>query len=195
MISRRRFLAGTAGLAVAAAACTDDDGAGGDPDLDLGTAAARMERVVVDTYVSLRATVVRGRLGAAIPQAFVEFLTAATGHHEEHLRAWNRVLAAGGRGAVDSPDPDLRQTVDRAVVRVADIPAAISLAVRIEDFVSRTYLSAIPGLRSEEAVRTAAQILVVDQQHLAVLRHLLGLNPVGGDFAPADPTLGVISTR
>ena len=196
MISRRRFLVGSAGLAVAAAACTDgDDGAGDDPDLDLATSAARMEKVVVDTYTALRATAVQGRLGAAIPQAFVEFLTAATGHHLEHLHAWNRALSAGGRGAVDAPDPDLRQAVDTAMVRLADIPAAVSLALRIEDYASRTYLEAIPILRSEAAVRTAAQILVVDEQHQAVLRHILGLFPVGRAFAPADPGLGVISTR
>ena len=196
MISRRRFLAGSAGLAAVAVACTDGDGAAGDhPDLDLATAAARMEKVVIDTYTSLRATAVQGRLGAAIPQAFVEFLTAATGHHLEHLHAWNRALTAAGRGAVDSPDPDLRQAVDGAMVRLADIPAAVSLALRIEDYASRTYLEAIPSLRGDDAVRTAAQILVVDQQHQAVLRHILGLSPSGGDFARADPSLGVISTR
>jgi hypothetical protein len=189
VISRRRFLAGSAGLAVAATACTgDDDASNDDPDRALATTAARMERVVVDTYTGLRATAVQGRLGAAIPQAFVEFLTAATGHHQEHLRAWDPSLTS-------APDADLRQAVDRAVVGMADIPAAVSLALRIEDYASRTYLQALPTLRSEDVVRTAGQILVVDQQHQAVLRHILGLAPAGRDFAPADPGLAILSTR
>ena len=196
MISRRRFLAGSAGLALIAGACADaDDDAGDDPDLDLATAAARMENVIADTYVSLRSTVVQGRLGAAIPQAFVEFLSVVTGHHQQHLGAWNRALTAGGRGAVDSPDPGLRRAVDGAMARLADIPAAVSVTLRMEDYASRTYLAAIPRLRREEVVRTAAQILVVDQQHQAVLRHLLGLSPAERDFARADPGLGLLSTR
>ena len=197
MISRRRFLAGSAGLAVAAAACTDNGGdAGADPDVDTARTAARMEKVAVDTFTVMRSIAVQGRLGAAVPQAVVEFLTIATGHHQEHLNTWNRALTAGGRGAVDAPDPKLRQTVDAAMVRLTDIPALVKLALRIEDHASQTYLEAIPTLRSPDAVRTAAQMAVVDQQHQAVLRYILGLYPVGGgvardttDFAASDPGL------
>ncbi len=196
MISRRRFLAGSAGLAVAAACSDGGGGAGPNPDLDLAATGVGMERVVVDSYKSMRSLAVDGRLGAAVPQAVVEFLTTATGHHEEHLNTWKSALTAGGRGAVDSPDPELRQTVDAGMIRLADIPALARLALRIEDFACRTYLEAIPTLRSQDTVRTAARMLVVDQQHQAVLRYLLGLDPVGSgvardtaDFAPADPRL------
>ena len=179
---------------MAAACAQDGNGGGTDPDLDFATTAARLEKVFGDTYTSLRSMAVQARLGAAVPQAVVEFLTAATGHHQEHLNAWNRVLAAGGRSAVESPDPELRQVVDGAVVRVTDIPALVRLALRMEDYASRTYLQAVPGLGSEEATRTAAQVLVVDQQHQAVLRYFLGLPPNGSgvapdttDFAPSRP--------
>lgn len=193
MITRRRFLAGSAGLAVAAA-CRGGGEDEVDPDLDHAAAAAGMERVAVDTFTALRTTAVEGRLGAAVPQVVVEFLTTAVGHHQEHLNTWNQALAAGGRSGVDAPDPELRRMVDAAVVRLVDIPGLVRLALRIEDYASQSYLQAIPALRSPDAVRTAAQIVVVDQQHQAVLRHVLGLYPVGAgvarasaDFAPSDP--------
>ena len=203
MISRRRFLAGSAGLALAAAGCTDDRGGSGapNPDLDLAATAASIEKVVVDAYTAMRTMAVQGRLGAAVPEVVVEFLTAATGHHQEHLNTWNRALTAGGRGAVDAPDPELRRTVDAAMVRLLDIPALVGLALRIEDHACQTYLQAIPTLRRPETIRTTGQILVVDQQHQAVLRYVLGLNPVGHgvspdtmDFAPAEPSPDLLTS-
>lgn len=202
MISRRRFLAGSAGLAVAGACTAGGDGGDDDPDLDLAATAARYERLAVDTYTANRTSAVQGRFGAAVPQAVVEYMTAAMGHHQECLNTWNGVLAAGGRGAVDAPDQKLRAAVDALMVRLTDIPGMMAVLLRVEDHASRTYLDAIPRLRSPDTVRTVAQMLVVDQQHQAVLRWLLGLPPVGSgpaqgtaDFAPADPGGAGLSTR
>jgi hypothetical protein len=116
------------------------------------------------------------------------------------MDAWNKLLTAAGGPAVTDPDQKLRPVVDAAVARVADIPAAATLALRLEDYASQTYLKAIPALTTAAAVELAARILVVDQQHQAVLRYLLGLYPVGsgvvrdpGDFAPADPRPSLIT--
>ena len=201
-VSRRRFLTGSA-LAAASAAvtagCTGDgrdaDGAG--PDLDLAATAAALEKLTLDTCTSVRVLVTQGRIGAAVPQAFAEFLTAAGGHHGEHLTAWNSVLTASGRRAVDEPHAQLRPLVDAAMARVADVPAAAAVVLRLEDYCSQTYLEAIPTLARDDVIRTAGQIAVVDHQHQAVLRYLLGLFPVGSGvargtkaFAPADPGPG-----
>ncbi|MDQ3895725.1 MAG: ferritin-like domain-containing protein [Actinomycetota bacterium] len=196
MISRRRFLAGSAGFAVAGGCSSGGGGGPGtDPDLDVAATAARMERLAVDTYTSTRTSAVQGRFGAAVPQALVELMATAVGHHQECLNTWNRVLTAGRRGAVDAPDPRLRTLVDGATVRLTDIPAAATLVLRLEDYVSRTYLDALPTLKGEEVLRSAAQMLVVDQQHQAVLRYILGLYPVGSgtrrdttDFSPGGAT-------
>ena len=199
-LSRRRLLTGAAaiaGIAVAVPGCSGDDDADGDGaahDLGLAARAAGLEKLAVDTYTAVRAVTTQGRLGAAVPQALVELLTAGGSHHREHLAAWNRLLTAGRRRAVDAPDPNLRPIVDAAMAKLSDVLAAAALVLRVEDHLSQTYLEAIPRLTTEEATRTAAQILVVDHQHQAVLRYLLGLHPVGSgvgrdvrDFAPSEP--------
>jgi hypothetical protein len=193
-LSRRRFLGLAACLPVAAACSDGDSTTGSDPDLDTAARAAGIEKVAADTYAATGIQITQGRLGAAVPAAVAELLNTGVRQHLEHLHAWNKVLAAGGRPTVDTPDARLRPLVDAALGRLTDIPAAAALALRLEDYASRTYLRAIPGLRSPEAVTLAARILVVDQQRQAVLRYVLGLPPVGSgtaretiDFAPDNP--------
>jgi hypothetical protein len=212
-LDRRRFLAAGGLLAVAATACSGGSKKGDGsavappttaavPHDDLATAAsvAGLEKLTVDTYTGIGTSFTQGRLGAALPQAVVELLAVAGRQHQEHFDAWNRVLAAGGRPAVTGPDVALKPAVEEAFARVVDVPGAATLALRLEDYLSQTYLQAIPLLTSTDTVKMAAQILVVDQQHQAVLRYLLGLAPVGSgtgsavmDFAPADPRPGLIT--
>lgn len=149
--------------------------------------------------MAVGAAAVQGRFGAAVAPAVVEFLRTAGRQHMEHLDAWNGLLAGGGRPAVSTPDADLKHRVDAAAGRLTDIPGAATLALRLEDYSARTYLDAIPRLQGQDFVRTAAQIVVVDQQHQAVLRYVLGLYPVGSgvvrdttDFAPSGPTPEVL---
>lgn len=200
-MNRRQFLAAT-GATLALPACrggdTNGDGAGGD--LDTVATVAGLERLTVETYTTLRALAVEGRLGALIPPAVTEFVTTATGRHQEHLDTWNGILVAGGRRKVDAADAGFKPTVEAAMSRLADIPALITLAVRIEDHTAQTYLQALPGLTDAEVITTAARILVVDQQHQAFLRYLLGLGPVGNgtvrdaaDVAPADPKASLVT--
>ena len=195
---RRRFLAGVGGLAVAAAACSDggngDGEAGPGTDLDTAARAARLEKLTTDTYTQFGVMITEGRLGAAVPPAVSTLMSTAVRHHLEHFDSWNRLLAAAGRAAVTTPDDRLRPLVDTAMRGVTDIPAAAALALRLEDYASRTYLTAVPILRRPEAVTLAARIVVVDQQHQAVLRYILGFDPVGSgtareptDFAPDTP--------
>ena len=158
-----------------------------DPDLDTAATAAALERLLTDTYTGTVDAVIQGRLGAAIPEVVVELLHTGAGQHEAHLDAWNELLTSGGRPAVTEPTPALKPVVDRAAGRAADIPAAATLVLRLEDYASRTYVEAVPTLRRPETVRLASQILVVDHQRQAVLRWVLGLPPVTADFAPSDP--------
>ena len=195
--TRRHFLAG-AGVALAATACTGGGGDAGErresPDVATAARAAGLEQLTVDTYTTLRARAVEGRLGAVIPPAVTEFVTTAIGRHQEHLDAWSRVLVAPGREEATAADIALTPRVEAALSRLVDIPGLITLALRMEDHTAQTYLQALPTLTDAAVIRTAAQILVVDQQHQSLLRYLLGLYPVGNgtvrdttDFAPADP--------
>ena len=206
-VSRRRFLAGsaiTAGAAVLAAGCMgDDDGSGADlppNDLDTAAMAAGVEKLAVDTYMAAGRLVTDGKLGAAIPPAVASLVATATGHHQQALNSWNRLLTGAGRAAVESPKEALRTVVDAAIARLTDVPGAATLALRVEDYASQTYQKAIPILRTPEAISLAAQITVVSQQRQAVLRFVLGLYPVGSgtgtqavDFAPANPTPSLLT--
>lgn len=214
-VSRRRFLAGStaaAGLAVLAVACGNDDepnagttaggqtggstastAAGANSDLDTAAAAAGLEKLAFDTYTAAGQLATGGRLGT-VPPAVATFVTTAAAQHQEALNAWNRVLTAGGRQAVDTPTAALKPTVDAAAGKLTDVPGAATLALRLEDFASQTYQKVIPTLKSADAITLAAQINVVGSQHQAILRYVLGLYPVGSgpakdtkDFAPSDP--------
>lgn len=195
-LTRRRFL-GATGATLAATACRggQSPGPGGQPaELHTMDHLAGLERLTVETYTTVRELAVIGRLGALIPPAVVEFVTTATGRHQEHLDAWNRTLAAAGRREVSAADVRFKPRVEAAVARLVDIPGLLTLALRIEDHTARTYLEALPTLATPDAIRTAGQIIVVDEAHQAYLRYLLGLSPVGSgtvrdatDFAPADP--------
>ena len=220
-VSRRRFLVGTsvaAGVAVFAAACGNDDdtdsgagsaqtggtaattAAGANTDLDTATVAAGLEKLAVDTYTAAGTLATQGKLGAAVPPAVVEFVTTAGKQHQEHLDSWNKVLTGAGRQAVTAPNAQLKPAVDAAAGKLTDVPGAATLALRLEDYASQTYLKVIPTLKSPDAIKLASQILVVDQQHQAILRYVLGLYPVGSgvvkeskDFAPADPQASLVT--
>jgi hypothetical protein len=206
-LSRRGFLAGTAataGAALAAGACSGGGGGAAHPDLDGATVAAGMERVAFDTYDTIHTLLLKGRFGAEEPGAIVTFVVTAADQHHKAMEAWGAVLAAGGRPAETGPDRTLKPVVDIAVTRLTDVVGVARLALQVEDYASQAYLKLLPTLGNPDTVRLAAQILVVDQQHQAVLRYILGLYPVGsgltepakpGDFAfaPADPQPSLIT--
>lgn len=211
-VSRRRFLgvAGAAVLAVAAGACTGDDDAGeatggageqatttqvrtADNDAAVAHLGAGVERLAVDIYAAILTAAAAGRLGV-VPPAVEELVTAAKEHHEVHLSSWNAVLRRAGRPDVTAPNAALKAFFDETFADVTDAGDATRLALTIENIASQTYNKAIPRLRDQGAVRLAAQIQVVDQQHIATLRYVLGAYPVGtGDlnrrtvaFQPTD---------
>ena len=210
-VSRRRFLVGTglaAGLAIAASACGSDDeeettGGGqstettaaqkANNDLAVATLAAGLEKLAVDTYTAALTAATGGKLGE-VPPAVAEFVTVAKAQHEVHLSSWNAVLKGAGKPEVTTPNAKLKPTVDSMFAQVKDAAGAAKLALVLEDIASQTYNKAIPTLTSKDAIKLAAQIQVVDQQHIAILRYALGSYPVGtGDltqttivFQPTD---------
>jgi hypothetical protein len=206
-VSRRGFLtrtAATAAAALAAGACSAGGDGAADPDLDGATVAAGIERVAFDSYDTIRTSLLKGRFGAEEPGAIATFVVTAADQHHKAMEAWGAVLAAGGRPAETGPDRTLKPVADIAVTRLTDVVGVARLALQVEDYASQAYLKLLPTLRNPDTVRLAAQVLVVDQQHQAVLRYLLGLYPIGsgmkdpatpGDFAfaPADPQPSLVT--
>lgn len=191
-LSRRRLLAGSAAVLVAGACSNSDGGTGGDPDLDLATEAAGIEVLAHDHYVGTGLAATEGRLGALLPPAVTVLWTAAAGQHQQVHDRWNAVLAGARRAGVTDPAVEVREALDAAAAAVRDIPAALALTLRLEDYACRIYQRAIPGLRSADVVTLAAQANVVGHQRQAVLRCLLGLDPVA--TAATDPSLRLFTS-
>jgi hypothetical protein len=184
-VNRRRFLFGS--VVLVAGACSNGDGGTADPDLDLAAEAAGIEKLASDHYIGTGLAATEGRLGALLPPAITGLWATAAGHHQQAHDRWNAVLAGAGRPAVTGPPTELRDALNAAAARVGDIPAATALAVRVEDYACRTYQRAITGLQNPDVITLAAQVNVVGYQRQAVLRYLLGQEPVAG--APTDPSM------
>ena len=202
--SRRRFLVGSglaAGAVVVTAACgsddddvssggsnttmgetAEDDGSG---DLAVAEFAAGLEVLAVGTYKAALDAATANKLGA-VPPAVAEFVTTAMAHHEEHLAAWNKVLTGAGKTAVSTPNAQLKPVVDAEFGKAKTIGDAAKLARTLEETAAATYLSAIPTLKSKDAVRLAASIQATDAKHVAILNFVLGEYPVPDVFAKTD---------
>lgn len=202
-VRRRRLLVGgaVATMAAALAACSAQEA---DPtpttpiappettemdvasmDLDVAELAAGLEVLAVQTYTTALGAATSGALGE-VPPAVAEYVTTAKAHHEEHLNAWNTVLTGAGRSEVTEPNAELKPTVDEELAKVNDVAGAANLALMLEQIASQTYLKAIPSLQSVDAIRTAASIQVVDQQHQSILFYALGMYPVPEVFQSTD---------
>lgn len=189
-MSRRRLLAGSA-AALALAACSDGGPAEADADLDFAGTAAGVEKLALDHYTAAGMLMTAGKLGALVPPALGALFATATGHHRQAHDAWNKVRTGAGRAAVTAPAAKLQEALNAASLRQFDVPAAVTLAIRVEDYACQTYQQAIPTLRSPDSLRLAAQVAVAGYQRQAALRYLLGLDPVAG--AGADPRPALIT--
>lgn len=187
-ISRRQLLAGAG--AMVAGACSGGGGAG-DADLDFAADAAAIEQLAVDHFTGTSRLLTDGKLGALVPQALAALVAGAVGQHLQARDAWNKILTGAGRPEVAAPPVKALEAVNAAGVRVTDVLAAASLALRLEDYACQTYQRALPTLARPETITLAAQVSVVGHQRQAVLRYLLGRNPVAP--AGADPQLRLIS--
>ena len=186
-VSRRRFVAG-AGVLVAGA-CSGGGGAG-DADLDFAADAAALERLAVDHFTGTGRLLTDGKLGALVPQALAALVAGAVGQHRQAHDAWNKILTGAGRAEVTAPPAKAQEALNAAGLQVTDVLAAAALALRLEDYAGQAYQRALPTLVRPETVMLAAQVNVVGHQRQAVLRYLLGRDPVAA--AGADPQLRMI---
>ncbi|MGH3926801.1 MAG: ferritin-like domain-containing protein [Pseudonocardiaceae bacterium] len=204
VVNRRHLVVGgaVATMAAALAACGNQDTTapatttaappeptpsdeGATTDLAVAELAAGLEVLAVQTYTAALDAATAGNLGE-VPPVVAQYVTTAKAHHQEHLDAWNTVLTGAGRSEVTAPNAQLKPTVDGEFAKVTDVAGAANLALTLEQIAAQTYLKAIPTLRSTDAIRTAAAIQVVDQQHQAILLYALGMYPVPDVFQPTD---------
>ncbi|MDQ6613929.1 MAG: ferritin-like domain-containing protein [Actinomycetota bacterium] len=205
-VSRRGFLlgAGAAGGAIVVAACsksktssstTDTTGgagsttpttaAGASGDAKVAALAASLEVLAVATYKNALAAASANKLGA-VPAAVGNFATTAMSNHQAALDKWNTVLTSAGAQAVSQPPASLAATVNQMFAQVTDAAGVAKLALLLEQTASDTYLSAIPTLKSKDAITLAGQLQIVDQEHAAILHYVLGEYPVPDVFQTTD---------
>lgn len=189
--ARRQFfgVVGAAGAAALLAACGDDDdtdttggdtttsSGGGGGDVAIAEFAASLEVLAVNTYGAGLDAATAGDLGE-VPPAVAEFATTAKENHQAHLDAWNGVITGNGGEEVTTPPADLEETVNSQFAEVTDVPGLAKLALMLEQIAADTYLSVLPVLEGDDAVKLAASIQATDRQHQAILHFALGEYPV-----------------
>lgn len=154
-------------------------------DLTIGSVAASLEVLAVNTYGAALDAAGSGALGE-VPPAVAEFVTTAQSQHQAALDAWNGVLTASGQQAVTWAPPDLEATVNDMFAQVTDVAGAANLALTLESIAAATYLDAISKLESTDAIALAGSIYPIDRQHISVLLFALGQYPVPETFANTD---------
>jgi hypothetical protein len=93
------------------------------------------------------------------------------------------MLTSAGYRAVTAPDPKEASAVDAAFRKVTTIAGLANLALLLEGVAAATYLEGLSVVTSREAKQTAASIHPVELQHVAILRFVLGQDPVPSAFA------------
>ncbi len=202
-LSRRRFLVGTgvaAGVVVATAACgsdSEESGGGQTPtssqsgqqgasgDAAVASLAAGLEVLAVGTYKAALDAATAGKLGA-VPPAGATFVQTAMAQHQQHLDAWNKVLKSAGQPEVTQPNAKLKPTVDAEFAKAKTFADAAKLALTLEETAAATYLSAIPQLKDQAAIKQAASIQAIDAKHASILLFVLGMYPVPDAFAKTE---------
>jgi hypothetical protein len=154
-------------------------------DLALARLAGGLEQMAIDLYDAAAAATAGDRLGA-VPLAVATYLSTARAQHTEHLAQWNRVLQAGGQPPVAAADEGLKPTLGKMLSDAKDLNTTVGVVGVVEEILADTYLRSIPTLDGKDTIKTAGQILIVDQQHRAILNYLLGTFPVPEPFQVPD---------
>lgn len=179
--SRRRFLRMTAGSTLSAAGIALVSGMGAS-----AAAAASDEEVEQDIRILNTAVAAEHEAVAAYQVGASSGLlgTAATktalafqGHHKEHVEALARaVRSLGGTPA------DAKARYDFPVESLKNERDVLAFAAGLERGAVSAYAGAIPLFANRDLSAAAASILADEAMHWAVLRSVLGEDPVPGAF-------------
>lgn len=197
-MGRRRLLA--AGSATAAAvvlgACGGDENPRPDfspvttdpgrleGDLAVAGLLAAMDNLLVSLYAECLER--EAQLGP-YPPAVKELFVAVQAHHRDHAAAWNAVLTGAGKPAVTGVNRTVKTaSTDPQMFRARDTAAVLSVCQDIENVTALTYLAAIGGMNNNAAIKVAASVHPVENQHVAVLALLNGRTLPPASFSPTD---------
>lgn len=180
--SRRRFLRATAGTTLSATGVALMSGLGASSAFGAATDADVEKDVrILNTAVAAEHEAVAAyQLGAdsgLLSRAVAETAIAFQGHHKAHVDA----LAAAVRRLGGSP-ADPNEHYDFPTDRLLQEKDVLEFAAGLERGAVSAYAGAIPLFEDRRLSAAAASILADEAMHWAVLRSVLGLDPVPGAF-------------
>jgi hypothetical protein len=197
-LDRRRFL--LAGAAATGAGVLAACGGGDEPrpednpvvtrpdrlDGDLAVAAllVSLENLLVSVYQEVLDK--REKLGP-LPQAAVTLVETVQKQHREHAGAWNGILTGAGKPGITGVNLTVKtMSSDPGLARLKDAPGLLSFGQELETITAATYLAAIGAIDNNAALKVAASIQTVENEHVAVMAYLLGRAPAPEGFARTD---------
>lgn len=171
-MSRRRFIAGSAGAAgavaisvAAGAELLSGQGASSLDDAEPLALALALERLQAAFYAEAVA-------GGTLSGELLDFATTAAAHEAEHAALLTPLV----------PDPPAEAEYDFG--DDTSDPAAFAVAAaRLEDLAVAAYNGILPGL-SERGLGTASRIVSVDARHAAWIRAINGKDPAADATDP-----------
>ncbi len=180
--SRRRFLRATAGSTLSATGIALVAGLGASSALGAASDTdVEKDIQILNTAVSAEHEAVAAyQLGAEsglLSQSLAKTAIAFQSHHKEHVEVLAKAVRslggtpAGPKNHYDFPTDQLKQERD-----------VLDFAAGLERGAVSAYAGAIPLFDNRRLSAAAASILADEAMHWAVLRSVLGLDPVPGAF-------------
>lgn len=153
-------------------------------DLSLAALLVSLENLLVYAYQDGLNR--KDRLGPYSPavQAVIE---DAQRQHKEHAVAWNSILSGAGKPGITGNDLTVKAAmIDPQLFRAKDAAAFLSVCHDLENLTAVTYLATMGAFENVAALKVAASIQPVENQHVAALQFLLGRNLATDAFAHPD---------
>jgi hypothetical protein len=121
------------------------------------------------------------------PPAVMSALDTALRQHKQHAVAWNGILTGAGKPGITGVDLTVKvATADPVLSRARDYNALLGLCQDLETLMSSTYLAAMGALENLAALKVAASIHPVENQHVGALGFLLGRALATDGFGRTD---------
>jgi len=179
--SRRNFLLRTGAVTLSAAGvallsgCANAGGYGPD------TKAVSQDVSILNTAIGAEHEAVAAyQLGAESGLLSRDVLKVAVqfqGHHKEHIDALAKAIMSLGGAPVDA-----KSDYNFPVHKLKNQTHVLEFAAGLERGAVSAYAGAIPVFDNRDLSLAAASILADEAMHWAVLRSVLGLDPVPGAF-------------
>jgi len=181
LASRRRFIGQAGAATFSGLAVSMLGGASASAAMEVSDEAVQQDVRILNTAIGAEHEAVAayqvgaesGLLEAGVLKVAVQF----QGHHKEHIDALTKaVVSLGGIAA------EAKRSYAFPVEKLKQQSDVLAFAAGLERGAVSAYAGAIPLFDNRDLSAAAASILADEAMHWAVLRNVLGLDPVPGAF-------------